>query len=196
MAIQIEHTGSALNRLVSQLAADKKKAVIAVALVLLMAFMWIRLIAGKGTRSAKAAVTPVTGTDLDSTARSKVVFIELPCVQGRHDVLARDFFKLDDRSFSASEEMSIISQNSAEQGVREVAQRLRLDAISTGEEPEAFINDKLLKVGDVLVLGEGSKVYECEIMSIKANVVLVKYEEAEIELKLKQPDEAAQRFED
>ena len=196
MAIQTEKTGSAMNRLVSQLGVDKKKAVIAVALVLLMAFMWIRLIAGKGAKSARAAVTPVTDTDLNSTAQSRVVFVELPYVEGRHDVLACDFFRLDGRSFSASQELSIVSENSEEQGVREVAQRLRLDAISTGEKPEAFINDKLLKVGDVFVLDEGSKSYECEIVSIEENVVVVKYEEAEIELKLKQPDEAAQRFED
>jgi hypothetical protein len=196
MAIQSDNRGSGLNRLVSQLGADKKKAVIAVGLVLLMVFMWVRLIGGKGAKSARAAVTPVTDTDLNSTAQSKVVFVELPYVGGRHDVLARDFFRLDGQAFSASEEVSIVSDNSTEQGVREVAKRLRLEAISTGAQPEAFINDKLLKVGDVLVLDGGSRSYECEIVSIKANVVLVKYEEAEIELKLKQPNEAAQRFED
>jgi len=44
-----------------------------------------------------------------------------------------------------------------------------------------------VKVGETVVV-EGSKSYQCQVRSIRANSVIVKYEETEIELKLKQPD--------
>ena len=71
--------------------------------------------------------------------------------------------------------------------MQEIAQGLRLEAISTGAQAEAFINDKLVKVGQKIVV-EGSRLYECEVKSITENMVIVKYGEAEIELKLKQPN--------
>jgi len=184
MKTNIDKTDNGLNRLLNQLAAQKKKGVIAAALIVLMIFMWVRLLSDKGPNNVHAAVT---GSGLSEAAQKlKVNFIKLPFVQGRHDVLARDFFKMDSQFFGRAD-ASIVSTDEAVDGVREVAQGLRLDAISTGTQPEAFINDRLVKVGDT-VLVEGSKTYECEIVSIKENSVLVKYGDAEIELKLKQPD--------
>ena len=184
MKTNIDKTDKGLNRLLNQLAAQKKKAVIAAALILLMVFMWVRLLTNKGPNNAQAVMT---GNGLnEATQKLKVKFIKLPFVESRHDVLARDFFKLDGQFFGRAD-ASIVSTDAGVDGVREVAQGLRLDAISTGIRPEAFINDRLVKEGDK-VLVEGSKTYECEIVSIKENLVLVKYGDSEIELKLKQPD--------
>jgi hypothetical protein len=187
MRTNSDKTDSALNRLVDRLAADKKKCVIAAALIVLMIFMWIRLLGGKGPQSAGAAVLPkLTERNLSSPVENlKFVFVELPYVEGRHDVLARDFFRMDGQ-FSGTE-ASIVSTDSGKDGAREVAQGLRLEAISMGPQSEAFINDKLVKVGDMIVV-EGSKSYQCQVKSIRANSVIVKYGETEIELKLKQPD--------
>jgi hypothetical protein len=184
MKTNIDNTDNGLNRLLNQLAAQKKKGVVAAALIVLMVFMWVRLLTDKSPNNVHAAVT---GDSLNEQVQKlKVRFIELPFVQGRHDVLARDFFRMGNQFFGRAD-VSIVSTDSAVDGVREVAQGLRLDAISTGTQPEAFINDRLVKVGDT-VLVEGSKTYECEIVSIRENSVLVKYGDAEIELKLKQPD--------
>jgi hypothetical protein len=184
MKTNIDKTDNGLNQLLNQLAAQKKKGLIAAALIVLMVFMWVRLLTGKGPNNVHAAVT---GSGLSEAAQKlKVKFIKLPLVRGRHDVLARNFFRMDGQFFGRAD-ASIVSTDTAANGVGEVAQGLRLDAISTGKQPEAFINDRLVKVGDT-VLVEGSKTYECEIVSIKANSVLVKYGDAEIELKLKQPD--------
>jgi hypothetical protein len=184
MKTNIDKTDDRLNRLLNQLAAQKKKGVIAAALIVLMVFMWLRLLTDKGPQQVHAAVT---GNSLNETVQKlKVKFIKLPFVHGRNDVLARDFFKMDSQFFGGAD-ASIVSTDGAVDGVREVVKGLRLDAISTGQQPEAFINDRLVKVGDT-VLVEGSKTYECEIVSIKKNSVLVKYGDAEIELKLKQPD--------
>jgi hypothetical protein len=186
MKTNMDTTDNGLNRLLNQLAAQKKKGVVAAALIVLMVFMWFRLLTDKGPQQVQAAVT---GNSLNEAVQKlKVKFIKLPFIQGRHDVLARDFFKMDSRFFGRAD-TSIVSTDTAVDGVGEVVQGLRLDAISTGAQPEAFINDRLVKVGDT-VLVEGSKTYECEIVSIKVNSVLVKYGDAEIELKLKQPDTA------
>lgn len=193
-----DKTNNALNKLLEQLAANKKKSVIAAVLIVLMIFMWIRLLGGKGPKSAQAIMSPqINGAGLSSTAGNlNVMFIELPYISGRHDVLVRDFFRMNGQFFSSAEKVSIISADKDKNEAREVAKGLRLDAISTGRQPEAFINDRLVKVGDAIIVVEGLKSYECEIKSIEENSVVVKYGETEIELKLKQPDEAAERFED
>jgi len=197
MNTNTDKTDNALNRLVYQLTANKKKSIIAASLLVLMIFMWVRLLGDGGPRSARAVMSPqADGADLRTAMENlNVVFVELPYIEGRHNALARDFFRMDGQFFGAAEEVSIISTDEGKNEAREVAQGLRLDAISTGQRPEAFINDRLLKVGDAIVV-EGSRSYECEVKSIKANSVIVTYGETEIELKLKQPDEAAQRFED
>ena len=75
------------NKIVSRLAAEKKKTVCALCLIALMAFMWVRVLFKKGPESVEA--TP-TAKKLDS--EFKVSFVELPEVEGRNDVLTRDFF--------------------------------------------------------------------------------------------------------
>lgn len=177
-----------LNRLLSTLAAQKKKSIIAVALVTLMVFMWIRLLAGKGTQSARASVaSPLAAANAQSAAaEAKVVLVKLPFVQGRHDVLERDFFKIDAQAFGAAGQVSIVSADGGNQSARQLAQRLRLEAICMGPQPQAFINNELVTVGQTLVVVDGSKSYECEIKSIKENSVLVKCGTTEVELKLKE----------
>ena len=181
-------TNSLLNRLLSTLAAQKKKSIIAGALVALMVFMWIRLLAGKGTESAEASVAlPLAAaSEQAAAAEAKIVLVKLPFVQGRHDVLARDFFKIDAQAFGAAEQVSIVFADGGNQSAQQLAQRLRLDAICMGPQPQAFINDELVTAGETLVVVDGSKSYECEIVSIKENSVLVKYGTTEVELKLKQ----------
>ena len=49
--------GSAANKAYGRLAADRKKVVIAVVLIGVMVFMWVRVIAGKGPEEAGAAVS-------------------------------------------------------------------------------------------------------------------------------------------
>ena len=44
------------NRLFSHLAAEKKKSVLALCMISLMAFMWIKVLSGKGPQKAAARV--------------------------------------------------------------------------------------------------------------------------------------------
>jgi hypothetical protein len=180
------------NRLFSRLAAEKKKTVIAVCLIALMVFMWARVLGRKTPQSAEAAATAQeTG---QPNSELKISFIELPKIKGRHDVLDRDFFAADGwRSFTRDaegknltgiKEVSVVSGDDSEEVVRRVAEKLKLEAIGLGKNPRAFINNKLLSVGDKLLISEGADMYECEVVGIEEHAVFIRCGEAEITLKL------------
>ncbi len=184
------------NRFFSQLAAEKKKSVTALCLVAVMAFMWVRVLIRRTPQAAAAmSMTEEMNVEGKSNPESKISFIELPEVPGRNDVIARDFFASDgwqdfvDREVEnlvGTEEVSIVSKGGNEEGIRRVAEQLKLGAIVLSNNPQAFINDKLLSVGDKLPVGEGVDRYECEVVEIKRNTVVVRCREAEITLKLTQ----------
>ncbi|MHC4483163.1 MAG: hypothetical protein ACYSW4_06410 [Planctomycetota bacterium] len=183
----------------SRLAAENKKAVIALCLIGVMVFMWVRVLGGKTPQTAKAAVTARdTG---QPNSKLKISFIELPKVKGRNDALAGDFFDADRwRGFmrdgeggnlTGIEEVSVVSKNGSEEVIRRVAEKLKLEAIGLGKNPQAFINDKLLSAGDKLLVRDKVDVYECEVIEIRENRVFIRCGEAKITLRLTQDVEAA-----
>ncbi len=184
------------NRFFSQLAAEKKKSITALCLVAVMAFMWVRVLFRRTPQAAAAAtMTKEMNVEGKSNPDLKISYIELPEVAGRNDVITRDFFASDgwqdfvDReaeNLVGIEEVNIVSKGGNEEGVRRVAEQLKLGAIVLSNNPQAFINDKLLSVGDKLPVGEGVDRYECEVVEIKRNTVVVRCREAEITLKLTQ----------
>jgi hypothetical protein len=185
--------GSAANKAYGRLAADRKKVVIAVVLIGVMVFMWVRVIAGEGPEEAGAAVLqPPANPGPESDATVQVHFVDLPIVQGKNDVLHTDFFAADGwqefggagQGRNGSGLSSVIVNEGAEEAIRRVAGRLNLQAILMDRTPQAFINDKLLLVGDKLSVEEGDNVYEFEVVEIRENMVLVKCKDAEITLKL------------
>ena len=179
------------NGVLGQLAADKKKAAIAVGLIVVMFFMWIKVLRSKGPQAAQAAprISGAGSTDTGSNTQMKMTFIKLPEIKGRHDVLIRDFFEIDERIFSGSPEVNIISEDGSESLLRSVAERLKLEAISLSERPEAFINDQLVTIGQKLIIKDGAKTYECKIVGIEEDTVFVRYGQSIIKLKLKQANE-------
>lgn len=186
----------------SQLAAEKKKVVMAICLLTLMIFMWVRVFNDKGPQTADASA----GLDEVNTAganqKSKICFVELPNIMGRNDVLSRDFFTVRDwdefvagangRNMVGIKEINLGLEYDGEEDVKRAAEKLRLEAIGFGRNPQAFINDKLLVVGDVLIVKDGVDTYEFKITEIEENKVFVRCGEAEITLKLVQPVEMAE----
>lgn len=193
---KLKRSGSGTNRLMNQLAAEKKKTVTALCLIAVMAFMWVRVLGGKAPRGARAAVTEQQVTEEQPASKSEISFIELPDVKGRNDVLTRDFFAADDwqgflgdsqgRRLGDIEEVNVVSGNGSEEVVRRIAKKLKLEAIMLGESSEAFINDKLLGVGDKLLVRDGVDTYECEVIRIEETEVFIRYTDSEIRLKLTQ----------
>ena len=179
------------------LAAEKKKAVAALCLVVVMAFMWIRVITNKGPETAEAVLTAEQlNVENASAEKLNVSYIKLPQVAGRNDVITRDFFASNDwryfkgekeRNLAVIEEVNIVSKNGNEEVIRKVAEKLKLEAIVVlSSKPRAFINNKVMSVGDRVLIRDGIDTYECEVIDIKENVVVIKCREAEVTLKLTQ----------
>jgi len=190
------NSGNIANRLFNQLAVQKKKTVLALCLITLMAFMWIRVLTSKAPQAAKAGLLAgQMNVETQSEPELKISFIELPQAAGRNDVITRDFFASDGwqdfvdsqgRKSTGVEEVDIVSKNGDQEVIRRVAEKLRLEAIVSSENPLAFINDKVLRVGDKLLIGDGVNKYECEVVEIKENTVVMRCRESRITLKLTQ----------
>jgi hypothetical protein len=173
--------------------ADRKKVIVAVGLICVMVFMWVRVIAGKGPEGAAAIMLqPEANPTLSSNSGLDVCFVDLPKVRGRNDVLTTDFFAADGwQQFTGpganglgSERVEVVVNDGAEEAIRRVAGKLKLQAILLDKTPQAFINDRLLLVGDKLTVKDGGNVYEFEVVRISQNVVSVKCKDAQITMKL------------
>jgi len=186
---------SGANRLFSQLAGEKKKAVIALCLIAVMAVMWVKVLTKEGPQSAEAGfMTEQTDAEEQLSEALKISFVELPEVPGRNDMIGRDFFdaadwqdfKLDQEINSTVdiEEVSATSTDVSEEVVAQLTQLLKLQAIGWGEPRQAFINDKLLSVGDKMVAGDATETYECEVVEISKSTVLIRCRDVEMVLKL------------
>ena len=125
MKQKIRNGGNGPNRLVRRLAAEKKKGVMALCLIGVMAFMWVRVLSKKTPQSAGAAMMTQEAMSEQSNSETKISFIELPNVKGRNDVLTRDFFAVDDwqrffrdregESLGDSAEVSVVSGDGSEE---------------------------------------------------------------------------------
>ncbi|MHC4111761.1 MAG: sortase family protein [Planctomycetota bacterium] len=200
MEQNVKNTVNGANRFVSRLAAEKKKTVTAACLIALMVFMWVRVL-GRKTPVTAAASQRKENVDQDvlgSNMELKISFIELPKIPGRNDVLTRDFFAVDGwRNFIRNEKnpdnKEVIVKGGIEEIVKRAAKLLNLEAIVIGSDGklQAFINGKLLSVGDKLIVRDGADKYEYEVVGIEENVVFMKYGEAEITLILTKEIEMA-----
>ena len=179
------------NRLLQRMVVEKKKSAMAAILVLFMVIMWIRVFSSKVPSAAKAVGGAETaGKQADSESQLKLTFFELPDIAGR-DRLARDFFCMDTKSLQQGRAVSVVSESDGKGHIKRITNKLRLETIVLGDEPQAFINDKLLMKGDVLLVKDGIETYECEIEGIEENSVLVKCRDSKIKLKLTHPAEVA-----
>lgn len=195
MKQNVANNSSRTNKLFTRLAVEKKKAVLAFSLIMVMGFMWVRVLSKKTPKAAEAALT-TQQEKLNERANSqlKIFFIELPKVPGRNDVITRDFFDSDgwrgfikdgeEKNLVGYKEVGVTSNDNSKEVLIKIAGKLKLEAIELGENPRAFINSRLLSVGDKFHLKEGLDSYECEVVRIEQNLVLLRCSEVEITLRL------------
>ena len=184
-----KNVGIKNNKLVRQLGADKKKTVTAICLVLLMFFMWVKALSKDETNTASAATLNKAKAAQQADKEVKLSFVELPNIEGRNDSLTRDFFSVDNwgnLNRGSSSGVKIFSQNDKEDSVKHIILKLKLEAIDIGEKPRAFINERLLGIGDTFLINDKDESYKCEVIEIEENKVFLKYEDIEIELKFAQ----------
>lgn len=195
MGHNVRNNSNRTKRLISQLAAEKKKTVTALCLIGVMAVLWIRVLGKKAPESAGAdiAAEPVNN-EVPSDPEFIISFLELPKVAGRNDVINRDFFDSENwrhfiegqRKRMGFEEVKILSSNGNEEVMRTLAEKLKLEAILVSDNPQAFVNGDLIEVGDKMLIGDGVEAFECEVVTIEENTVVMKCREAKIILKLEQ----------
>jgi hypothetical protein len=201
MKRNLQNNVSGANRASGRLAIDTKKAVFALGLIAIMVFMWVRVLTRKSPQSAAASsvAEEIKLIGQSDTESLKLSFIELPKVKGRNDVLARDFFTVknwqdflrEGKGVGDRREVDVVSRNGNEEVARKIAEKLKLGAIVMGKNPRAFVNDKLLAVGDKMLIQDGVNIYECEIVEIEEKTVLLRCGQAEIRLKLRETNSNA-----
>jgi hypothetical protein len=177
------------NRLFSQITAEKKKSIIALCLIGVMVFMWVKALSSKTPGSAVASVTDeAAGGELTvSEPLRSVIFVEMPSVEGRNDVLTRNFFAVDaadEGNAGMMGKASLISREEFKKIGNRILDKIKLEAISLGRNSQAFINGKILAVGDKMAVKDGDKKYEFEIIGIEEEKVFIGCGEVEITLKL------------
>ena len=191
------------NRIVGHLAAEKKKAILAFCLIALMAFMWIKVFAGKSLSEAKAEpMKDHAGNDGRNALEAAVSFIDLPEIEGRNDVITRDCFASNgwknfvdaDKNVVVTKEVNVVPGDGTEKVIRKIADKLKLEAFVMGDHPRAYINDRILSVGDKLLINDGTDQYECEVITIENNSVVMRCGKAEVTLKLKKVFEDNSQF--
>jgi hypothetical protein len=194
----INHGGHAKG-LLGPLVAEKKKTVAASCLIVVMAVLWIRVLTNNGPETAEAVITAEQPNMGDTSAENlNISFVKLPQVAGRNNVITRDFFASGDwryfkgdkkRNLAVIEEVNVVSKNGNEEVIRKVAEKLKLEAIVVlSNKPRAFINNKVMSLGDKVLIRDGIDTYEFEVIEIreKENIVVIKCGEAEVTLKLTQ----------
>jgi hypothetical protein len=181
--------------LVGQLAAEKKKTVTVLCLIGVMAVLWIRVLTKKSPETAGAEIAAQSvNKETPSAPELKISFVELPKVAGRNDVIRRDVFDSENwrhfiegqRKRGGFEEVKILSSGGNEEAIKKLAEKLKLEAILVSDNPQAFVNGDLIEVGDKMIIGDGVDAFECDVVTIEENTVILKCREAEIILKLEQ----------
>lgn len=179
-------------RVLDHLMADRKKAALAAGLVAIMVIMWVRMLTGKKPGAAGAAPEQPPAAQSTQTPPVKLRFVELPVIEGRHDRIRRDFFSADTRAgfrrdstpldTGTDTEVHIGPGQQVQEVVARAAQRLRLEAVLEG--PRAFINDRLVGVGETLSVKDGTTTCTFEVVRIQEDAVLVRCNGNEMTLKL------------
>jgi len=184
------------NRILSHLGAEKKKAILALSLIVLMVVMWVKVLTKNSPKAAEAGlIAELIELQNQTDPKIEVSFIELPQIEGRNNLITRDFFASNNWQIFISgygnrsagvEDMNIVSKDNDQEVIRKVAENLKLEAIVSSKEPLAFINDKVVRIGDKLFVSDGIDTYECEVVEIKENTVVMKCRESQITLKMTQ----------
>ena len=185
---------NAQNATVGKMTAEKKKATIALVLIVIMASLWIKNIIKKDpVQDAQALASAQQNADVPKEI--KFSYVPLPQSQDRHNALTRDVFVpnrwkgfrqegdsgndywMSQALGGSGEEMSSI-----ERAVNEMA----LGAIVIGKEHQAFIEGKMLSAGQTFTFKYNNQPYEFKILGIDDNKVELQCDDTIVVKKIKQ----------
>ncbi len=184
---------SQAQQVLDRLAVDKKKTVFAVSLLAIMAFMWFRVLTGH--RPGPAAAETRTGQEQSKPQKPprNIHYLELPILAGRNDYINRDFFASRDwecfrqnpaSSQNPGTQVPVVAADRDHEVAARVGQKLKLEAVLKVGNPQALINDQLLRLGDRFTVRDGSDTCEFEVLRIYEDSVLVGCNGTQLTLKL------------
>lgn len=194
---QNTNTNNGLSGRIASLAAvERRKVVIAFCLIAVMAFMWIRLLTGKGEPAAASAATPGNALlqDKGKSIETGVVYCAPPFIEGRNDILTTDcftasnwsaFFSKDDVERPEYTGSRSPDHTTREQAIKRIAENLRLQITEMGSEPKAFISDMFVKEGGTLNIAAADGEVIFQVIRITRQVVTLECEGMTFEIRLK-----------
>lgn len=185
--------------------ADRKKMIIAAALISLMIFMWVRVILSSRVGNDVSAADAETQAVIENTQQSieeiKIDYIELDVIAGRNDKLSRNFFDAD--NFNAfpldpdggyvggsKSQKTNISQDQS-RIIDQIAQTMKVDAIIVEDasgKGEVFIEERLLSNGSTFEVEHKGRIYEFEVMEVFESKVVLKWEDVTVTINMSQDD--------
>ena len=186
--------------------ADRKKIIIAAALISLMIFMWVRVIlsskAGNNASAAGAQTqAAIENAQQQTVEEIKIDYIELPVVSGRNDKLSRNFFDADSFSAFPLDPDGGYVPGSGSQGngvshdqnrnIDQIVQTIKVDAIIVGNESgkgEVFIAERLLSNGSTFDVDYKGRIYEFEVMEVFESKVVLKWKDVTVTIEMSQDD--------
>lgn len=176
---------------VVDLVRDGKKTVAASALVLVMALMWVRVLIGHKPKSAAADAPPKSAAPVEGATVVRSRSVELPRIPGRHDAIRQDFFNMQNRACfsqavvvpdtSTDAEVPVVPPHRDAEVIQQVAATLKLEAVLR---TRAFVNDRLLAVGDTFLVEHSAGLFTFEVLQIRDDAVLVECHDIQLTLKL------------
>jgi len=170
--------------------AEKGKLLIAVVLIAVMAFMWIKVFTGKSTVTEAAASAAAVRQD---AAQRTITYVLLPVVAGRNDILKRNVFNCDGfggKNAGTGDVAGGSGMSRDKANIAKIAKTIKLDAIITGERSAAFIDSQLATVGSVLPLRCDGQLYEFVVTKITENTALLSWKDFSITVRMAQPRSA------
>jgi hypothetical protein len=172
-----------IKNVAAKASAEKGKLLVAIVLITVMAFMWIKVFSGKSTVTKAAASAVAVQQD---AAQRTITYVPLPVAAGRNDTLKRNVFDRDDfggkNAGAGGGGMGMHKAN-----IAKIAKTIKLNAIITGEKPAAFIDSQLATVGSVLNLRCDGQLYEFVVTKITENTALLSWEDFNITVRMVQP---------
>ena len=184
--------------LIRRLSLKKGKIVTAVSLIAIMAFMWGRvLISRRGSKNEAKAATARAAQEAEATQQQKepdvkIAFVKLPVVPGRNDVLTHDIFTAQRWNSSpqgtdtGASEVALRNDN---EYINKIAETITLDAVIAGQNPEAFIENKLVYVGSKLPVNYNDRIYEFTVAEIHETKVVLRWNDFVVDIKMSQSNE-------
>jgi hypothetical protein len=178
------YSGTGNNNFKRVWAAEKKKLITAACLVLLMIFMWMRILTGSGPEETEASIENTPKSDEKSDI--KIEFLELPEIVGRNDSIVWNCFNLKESSLAnqsiRKKEDRQINDNG---NLEKLKNKLVLEAIEHGDTRMAFLNDTFCCEGDILKVKLDGQIYKLEVIKIDSEKVVLGYSGNEFVIRLR-----------